>query len=248
MERMIFLDTVPSTNDYAKDLARQGAAHGTAVMAKSQTAGRGRMGRSFLSPEGGLYLSVILRPRERAEELMALTAVLAAAVCDAVEQVCGIRPGVKWINDLVLDGKKLAGVLTELSLTADGYVDYAVCGIGINCNGDIAELSPQVQEIATSLLVHTGKRTDLEALAKVMASRIVRACDTAVREKTVWMERYRKNCVTLGKTVRVLGAEPYEATALNVDGDGALQVRTADGKIHKIFSGEVSVRGLFGYI
>lgn len=248
MERMIFLDTVPSTNDYAKDLARRGAAHGTAVMAKSQTAGRGRLGRSFLSPEGGLYLSVILRPREKVEELMALTAVLAAAACDAIKEVCGIYPGIKWINDLVLDGKKLAGVLTELSLTSDGYVDYAVCGIGVNCNGKLAALSPQVREIATSILTHTGKQTDLDLLAKAMVSHLTAACDTAVREKTAWMERYRKNCVTLGRSVRVMAAQPYEATALNVDEDGALQVRTEDGIIRRIFSGEVSVRGLFGYI
>ena len=124
MKKLIYLDTAASTNDYAKVLAQQGAPHGTAVLAKSQTAGRGRMGRSFLSPEGGLYLSLILRPKEKAEALMSLTAVLALAACDAVEEVCGLRPGVKWINDLVVNGKKLAGILTELQLTPDGHVRY----------------------------------------------------------------------------------------------------------------------------
>lgn len=248
MENIIVLDTVPSTNDYARQLARQGASHGTAVMAKCQTAGRGRMGRSFLSPEGGLYLSVILRPKEKAAELMALTAVLAEAACDAVEQVCGVRPGIKWTNDLVLENKKLAGVLTELSLTAEGAVDYAVCGIGVNCNGDLWALSPEVREIATSLLAHTGKKTDLQQLARTMTACFVKACDTAVTEKTAWLERYGKDCVTLGKTVRIMAAEPYEAEAVNVDEDAALLVKTESGEIRRIFSGEVSVRGLFGYI
>lgn len=245
MEHIILLDTVDSTNDCAKDLAKQGAAHGTAVMAKSQTAGRGRMGRSFLSPEGGLYLSVILRPRERAEALMALTAVLAAAACDAIEEVCGIRPGIKWINDLVLGGKKLAGVLTELSLTSDGYVDYAICGIGLNCNGELAELSPPVREIATSILAETGEKTDMPALAKAICRHWVAACDTL--EDPAHMEAYRENCVTLGKTVRVLGAEVYTAIALNVGNDGALTVQTEDGQTHRVFTGEVSVRGIYGY-
>ena len=241
MENIILLDTVPSTNDYAKNLARQGAAHGTAVMAKCQTAGRGRMGRSFLSPEGGLYLSVILRPRERAEKLMALTAMLAAAACDAVEQVCGIRPGIKWINDLVLDGKKLAGVLTELSLTADGCVEYAVCGIGINCNGDLSSLSPEVRKIATSLLEQTGKQTDISALTEAMVHRWT-------NPDINWLETYRRDCVTLGKTVRILGAEEYTATAVDIDHDGALVVKTEDGELHRVFSGEVSVRGLYDYV
>ena len=241
MKKLIYLDTAASTNDYAKVLAQQGAPHGTAVLAKSQTAGRGRMGRSFLSPEGGLYLSLILRPKEKAEALMSLTAVLALAACDAVEEVCGLRPGVKWINDLVVNGKKLAGILTELQLTPDGHVEYAICGIGVNCAGVPAE----VRDIATSLLDETGCETDLSRLAVAMARHMTNACNTV--KDPVHMEKYRKNCVTLGKTVRVLGKDEYEATALDVDDDGALLV-CKDGQVRRVFSGEVSVRGLFGYV
>lgn len=245
MEKIIYLDTAASTNDYAKTLAAQGAPHGTAVVARRQTAGRGRMGRSFLSPEGGLYLSVILRPRQKADKLLPLTAVLAAAACDAVEEVCHVQPGVKWINDLVLNGKKLAGVLTELKLTADGRVDYAVCGIGVNCNADSAAFSPEVRDIATSILAETGGKTDLQKLAEALARHIINACDTI--DNAAWMAKYRRRCVTLGKRVRVLGAEEYEATALDVDNDGALLVETEQG-VRRVFAGEVSVRGLYGYV
>lgn len=238
MEKLIYLDTAVSTNDYAKALAQQGAPHGTAVLAKSQTAGRGRMGRSFLSPEGGLYLSVILRPREKATELMHLTAVLAAAACDAVEEICGVRPGVKWINDLVLGGKKLAGILTELAVRPDGTVDYAVCGIGINCGA----VPDEVREIAAAL----PGGTDISALAEAVVRHWLAACDTI--EDPAHMEKYRRLCVTLGRPVRVMAAEPYEAEAVDVDESGALVVRRENGEICRVFSGEVSVRGLYGYV
>lgn len=241
MENILVLNTVDSTNDYAKHLAKQGAAHGTAVLAKSQTAGRGRMGRSFLSPEGGLYLSVILRPQRRAEELLALTACLAAAACDAVEEVCHIRPGVKWVNDLILGSKKLAGILTELSLTPDGFVDYAVCGIGINCNTEC--IAPELREMATSILLETGKTTDIGLLAQA----VVRHW-SAITDPTVYLRKYRSDCVNLGKPVRVLAAEPYTATAVDVDASGALVVLTQSGEERRISSGEVSVRGLYGYV
>lgn len=247
MENVILLDSVTSTNDHAKNLAAAGKPHGTAVLARQQTAGRGRMGRSFLSPEGGLYLSVILRPQVPAAELLHLTPVLAVSACDAVEEVCGVRPGVKWINDLVLEKKKLAGILTELSIRADGSVDYAVCGIGMNCNAPDSAFSPDVRELATSLLAQTGRETDVVCLAEKLRQRWVQACDTAIISKTEHMDRYRRDCVTLGRQVRVLGKEPYEATALDVDDDGALVVETG-GQMRRVQSGEVSVRGLWGYV
>ena len=247
MQDVIFLDTTVSTNLDAKKLAAEGKPHGTAVAACRQTGGRGRMGRSFLSPEGGLYLSVILRPEAKAAELLHLTPVLAVAACDAVEEVCGVRPGVKWINDLVLNQKKLAGILTELSLRPDGTVDYAVCGIGINCNAPLTAFSPDVRELATGILAETGKETDLSVLAEAVRRHWIRACDTVLTKKEEYMARYRKDCVTIGRQVRVLGQEEYEAVAVDVDDDGGLVVETG-GEMKKVQSGEVSVRGLWGYV
>ena len=129
-----YFPTIDSTNTRAKLLAAQGAPHGTVLIAGHQSGGRGRMGRSFHSPEGmGIYLSVILRPDCPATDLMHLTCAAGVAMCDAVEAAAGFRPGIKWTNDLIWGKRKLGGILTELSLKSDGTADYAVVGIGINC-------------------------------------------------------------------------------------------------------------------
>jgi len=237
MENFLILDSVTSTNDYAKTLARQGAAHGTAVLAKSQSAGRGRMGRTFLSPEGGLYLSVILRPRAEAAQLMALTPVLAEAACDAVEQVTGLRPKIKWCNDLLLENKKLAGILTEPSLKPDGTADFVVCGIGLNCR----TVPEEVKDMAAGL----GEAVNIPALAEKIRDAWLQAAETL--DDPCHMAGYRKDCVTLGKQVRVMEAEPWEGIAADVDDSGALIVER-DGQRRRIFTGEVSVRGLYGYV
>ena len=245
-ERLVLLDTVDSTNLLAKKLAAQGAAHGTAVLSETQSAGRGRMGRSFLSPEGGIYLSVILRPEGTAEDLLPLTALLAAVACDAVEEVCAFRPQIKWLNDLVAGDKKLAGILTELVLDGTGNVTAAVCGIGINCLAAEDAFSPEVRAMATSLSAVTGAETDRDALAGLLIDKISRVLRS--EQKTALMAQYRRDCMTLGKTVRVVrGDESYIATAQHVDDDGALWVLTETGERKKVLSGEVSVRGLYGY-
>ena len=129
-----YYDCLPSTNNTAKELAIAGAPEGTVVIAGRQTAGRGRLGRSFHAPEHlGLYFSVILRPNCKPEDLMHLTCCVGVAMCNAVEKAAGIRPQIKWINDLIVNRRKLGGILTELSVGADGYVEYAIVGIGINC-------------------------------------------------------------------------------------------------------------------
>ena len=130
-----WFETIESTNTEAKKIAKDGVPHGTTLVADRQTGGRGRMGRSFASPAGmGIYLSMILRPECRAPELMHLTCAVAVAVCNAIEEVTGFRPCVKWINDLIAKEKKLGGILTELALLpGTDKVDYAIVGIGINC-------------------------------------------------------------------------------------------------------------------
>jgi len=244
--RLTLLEETGSTNDVAKTLARAGAAHGTAVLAERQSAGRGRIGRSFLSPEGGLYLSVILRPDAGPEELMPLTVLLAAAALGPVEQA-GIRVGVKWTNDLVVGGRKLAGILTEPAFTPKGRVDYVVCGIGVNCCADAESFPPEIRQMATSLLAETGKEPDRTALAGGLIRAFTEACLPERRETL--LGSYRKACVTLGRTVRVVrGEESFLARAETVDDDGALWVLDETGIRQKIFSGEVSVRGMYGYV
>ena len=243
-------ESLDSTNTQAKKLAQEGAPHGTVLIAGRQTAGRGRMGRSFSSPAGlGLYFSLILRPNCHAEELMHLTCAAGLAACDAVAEVSGYRPGIKWINDLVADSKKLGGILTELSIDAGtGMVSYAVVGIGINCNHKPEDFPEELRDIAISLQTVTGQAVEIPRLAAALIAALFRTVQVLLTDRTAIMNRYRENCVTLGRAVRIIGSETKNATALDVDNAGGLIVRYEDGTVATVSSGEVSVRGLFGYL
>ena len=155
--RLQAFESLDSTNNYLKKLAAEGAAEGTVVIADEQTAGRGRMGRSFASVAGcGIYMSMLLRPADCTPDCaQSLTAVCAVAVCRAIEKVCGRAPGIKWINDLYLRGKKICGILCESSVK-NGKVDYAVLGIGLNVTTRIEDFPEELRETAGSLLTQTG--------------------------------------------------------------------------------------------
>ena len=236
-----------STNTQAKALAAAGAPHGTVLMAGKQTGGRGRMGRTFQSPEGaGVYLSVILRPGCEPAKLMHLTCAAGVAMVEAVEGVCGIRPQVKWINDLVVGGKKLGGILTEMSLDK-GMVDYAIIGIGINCLQ--TEFPPEIADLATSLSAAAGREIPPELLAAAMVDALWRMSLVLFSEKKQIMDAYRANCITLGKDIRVLRADSVRpGKAIDLDEDGGLLVEFPDGSRETVASGEVSVRGLYDYV
>ena len=157
-DRFCFLPQVDSTNDYLKKRAAEGAPHGTVLIADRQTGGRGRMGRSFLSPPGvGIYMSILLRPECTPQELMNLTCAVAAAMCRAVECAAGLRPGIKWTNDLVWGKQKFAGILTEMGLTAAGGVDWAIVGIGVNCCQKAEDFPPEIRDRACSLAMAAGR-------------------------------------------------------------------------------------------
>ena len=244
-------DTIDSTNTHAKKLAAQGAPEGTVVIAAEQSAGRGRMGRSFHSPSGmGLYLSAILRPQCAPEQLMHLTCAVAVAACDAISQVTGFRPGIKWINDLVAGKQKLGGILTELSVNPEtGKVSYAVIGIGINCNHGEADFPPELRDIATSLRSVTGSECKVAPLAAMLMEKLFDLSQTLVSEHSGIMNRYRKDCITPGQQILVLRAEERRyGTADAVLDDGSLLVTYSDGTQEAVASGEVSIRGMYGYL
>ncbi len=249
-EALIYYDSIGSTNDEAKALAAGGAPHGTVLIADRQTKGRGRMGRSFQSPGGkGIYLSVILRPACRPDALMHLTCAVAVAACDAIETVCGVRPGVKWINDLILSGKKLGGILTEMSLSATGDVQYAVVGIGINCSQKQEDFPHQLQNIAISLEAAENRKIDRAALAAELVRSLSKMAEALHAKKFMLLDTYRSDCITTGKEVIVHAPTgTRRGLAVDVDSDGALVVRFSDGTMEAIQSGEVSVRGLYGYL
>lgn len=243
------MDTVDSTNDLAKALALRGAPEGTVLLADHQSAGRGRLGRSFLSEaRQGIYLSVILRPRQQAQELMHLTCGAAVAACDALEQGTGIRPGIKWTNDLVYDGHKLAGILTELSLDGAGKVRYAVVGIGINCSQKPEDFPPELGQIAGSVTMMTGREPDRNLLAAELIQALYRLSRTLITERKMWMEAYRRDCVTVGRAVVVHDANGTRlGQAQGVDDWGGLLVDFGQGP-ETVQAGEVSVRGMYGYV
>ena len=241
-------DTVDSTNTLAKQLALKGAPHGTVLIAESQTGGRGRRGRSFHSPAGtGIYMSILLRPECRAEELMHLTCAAAVALHAAVEKTTGLNTGIKWTNDLVCGKRKLAGILTELLFGPDGSVSGAVVGIGINCNQTPEDFPSGIQQIAGSLAMAAGAPVDRAAVAAAM---IEAFCELDLKNRADIMVSYRCRSITLGKEVsldRADGAVRH-GKALDVDDSGALVVAFEDGKTEAVNSGEVSVRGMYGYL
>ncbi len=246
-DRIHWFDTLDSTNTLAKSMAKEGAPHGTVILAGSQSAGRGRMGRSFHSPAGdGIYCSVLLRPDCLPRELMHLTCAAAVAACDAVEAVCGVRPAIKWINDLVLRCRKVGGILTELGFTPNGRVDYAVIGIGINCNQ--AAFPRDLADIAASLSSCTGRAVDVPALIAALVVQLESLAGQLLTGKASVMERYRADCLTIGRKVQLHGALSCRGAALDVDDDGGLLVLLEDGTVHTVQSGEVSVRGLYTYV
>lgn len=242
-------DTIDSTNTEAKRLAAKGAPHGTVCIADHQTIGRGRMGRTFHSPGGsGLYLSVLLRPGCYAGELMHLTCATAVAACDAVDHVTKLRPGIKWTNDLVVERKKLGGILTELSLSKDGKVDHAIIGIGINCTQSAADFPKEIADIATSLSLCTGQTINRAAVAVALIEALFEMA-AQLHDRTALLERYRKNCITLSREISLVrGEEIRHGKALDVNEEGALVVQFSDGHTEAVNSGEVSIRGMYGYV
>jgi BirA family biotin operon repressor/biotin-[acetyl-CoA-carboxylase] ligase len=244
-ERIHYFDCIDSTNTRAKEMALLGAPHGTVLIADRQTGGRGRMGRSFQSPGGvGVYMSVLLRLKCPADQLMHLTCATAVAACDAVEAAVSLRPGIKWTNDLVCGNRKIAGILTELLCVGDEVC--AVIGVGINCCQQEQDFAEDIRWFAGSLAMATEKSVDR---AKVAASLIEALHKMDLGNKAQMMECYRKDCITIGKEVSLVRAEEVShGYALCVDDEGGLVVRFADGQTKTVQSGEISVRGMYGYV
>ena len=243
MWNVIRYEQVASTNEVCKQLAARGA-DDTAVTARVQTAGKGRLGRSFQSPEGGLYLSALWRDCGGGE-LLRVTPMAAVAVCRAVEHLCGAQCGIKWCNDVVLAGRKLCGILTESQLRPDGGAEWLVVGIGVNV-GQTA-FPADIADTATSLAL-CGYEVDRDALALAILAELD-VLRKALAHPDAWRAEYRARCVNVGKAVRVLrGGEARQARALDIDGEFGLTVAYEDGSRETVRSGEVSVRGLYGYI
>lgn len=229
------LQTVDSTNLELR--RREAAPHGTVLVARHQTSGRGRLGRTFSSPHG-VYFSALLRRTEPPEQLLHLTAMTAVAVRRALLDACGVDTRIKWVNDLLLGEKKLGGILVET--TGDGRY---IIGIGINCNTDYNDLPPELRQTAAVI------RGDEETLILALVRSLAEMDENLLQNRSAWMQEYAEHCCTVGREVRLLrGDEVTEAFATGVAENGALLVRYSDGTTAAVRSGEASVRGRFGYI
>lgn len=237
--------TLTSTNLVLKDMARQGAPHGSLCLCECQTAGRGRMDRQWSSPEGqGVWLSVLLRPNVSVESAPLVTFCCALAMTKAVRQVTVMDARIKWPNDLVLNGRKLCGILLEMGFDAQGY--YVVAGTGLNVRR--GAYPPELAERATSI----EEWADVPDRGAIVAAYLA-----ALEEALTAIEQYgfagiaedfRRECITLGSQVHVLGTDStFTGVAEDIDETGALLVRT-NGELRRVLAGDVSVRGVMGYV
>ncbi len=249
--KLLCLETVDSTNTECKRRAMAGEAEGLVVVADEQTGGRGRLGRSFQSPKGqGLYLSALLRPRLEPGQVADFTAWVAVAVCDGIEAACGVRPRIKWTNDIILGGKKLVGILTELGLESESNaLEYLIPGIGVNVNQAPEDFSPEIRDMATSLAQELGRPVRRSDLAVQIILALDRMYAGFPENKAEYLEKYRADCLTPGNQVQLITpVSRQEAYAVAVDDDFRLVVELPDGTRKALSAGEVSVRGMYGYV
>lgn len=244
--RVEYRESVGSTNDLAKEFARGGAPEGLLVIADEQTAGKGRLGRSWSTPKGtALAMSLLLRPSLPPYQAPRITLVAAVAVAEAVRDVTGLTVGIKWPNDLQIAGRKFCGILTEMEGEWE-RVAFVICGMGLNVNLPVERLDPAYGGSATSLMAATGKPVGRALLAQAILARFEHAYDLllAGRFEQV-LDQWRRLSVTLGQDVRVLGSDgspALEGVAEEIDADGALLVRLPSGALHRVLAGEVSIR------
>ncbi|MFA6688430.1 MAG: biotin--[acetyl-CoA-carboxylase] ligase [Sphaerochaetaceae bacterium] len=244
-----FYDEVESTNKTAKLLAMDGAAHGTVVVAARQTGGRGRRGRSFASPEGGIYISVILKPSVMHLDMdgaLLITSAVAVAVSRAISTVCGIEVSIKWVNDLFYNGRKVCGILSEgVSDFESGGLDCIVVGVGVNFSTPLQAFPDELREIAGSLFPSDDARprgVSRSRLAGAIISAIL--AESASVSSRKFLEEYRRRSFLIGQSVQVLSPTGGQVPAqvLAIDDDCRLVVRHTDGSVEHIGTGEVSIR------
>ena len=249
--KLLCLDCIDSTNTECKRQAMSGAPEGLVVTAEEQTGGRGRRGRGFQSPRGkGIYLSALFRPALELSQVSDFTAWVAVAVCDGIEACCHIRPQIKWTNDIVFQGKKLVGILTELGMESEsGALDYMVAGIGINVNHGSKDFAPEIRDMAYSLAQILGRPVRRAELAAQVILALDRMYAGYPENKAEYLEKYRAGCVTTGRQVQLITpASRREAFAREIDDQFNLVVELPGGARETICAGEVSVRGMYGYV
>lgn len=245
---LYYYEETDSTNARIRELAAAGAQSGTLAVADMQTAGKGRRGRGWVSPPGmNIYMSLLLRPDIDPSDAPMITVIMALAVCEAVE----VEAYIKWPNDVVVNGRKVCGILTEMDMQ-DGRIGDVIVGVGINVNrGDRESFPEEIRDTATSLKLECGHDVDRSGLIASVMEIFEKEYErfTAAGNLGFLKERYESRLVSLGKEVRVLDPRgEYTGISRGIDERGELLVETPDGSVHRVYAGEVSVRGLYGYV
>jgi len=241
---ILFSREVGSTNEWAKELAMYGAQEGTVVIAETQTRGRGRLGREWISPNGGLWFSLILRPKLRPAEATKLTFVAGLAVAKVLHEMFGLIVETKWPNDVLVNRKKICGILTEMNTTGE-TVNFVVVGVGVNANFDVEKIFPEeLTRVTTSLENELRRKVRLEKLFTGLLETIEKLYELYTRKGFNPILEEWKGCAGfLGRRVKVTSpTEKLSGLALNVDHDGALVIRLKDERIRRVFVGDVSLQ------
>lgn len=249
-KNIIHLDFVDSTNNEAKKLAALGEKEGTLIISEEQTMGRGRIGRNWASPKyKGIWMSLILKPDINPMYVAKVTQIGAAAVCKALLEM-NIKTLIKWPNDIVLNGKKVCGILTEMSAELN-RVNYVIIGIGINVNTEEKDFSEEIRVMATSLKIEEGIHIERKELVAKILNNFEELYEEFLSNESIKssIKICRENSALIGKDIRVIKREEeLKGKALDLNEDGRLIVQYEDGTIEEIISGEISVRGLYGYV
>lgn len=249
LKEIVYYEETDSTNLRAKEGGTAGAVEGTLYLADAQKDGRGRRGRSWESPAGSsIYMSLLLRPQILPVKAPMMTLVMAMAVAKGIERATGITAGIKWPNDIVVNGRKVCGILTEMSTEVD-HIHYVVIGVGINVNQE--EFPEELKQVATSLKKESGKSFSRGTILQEVMETFDEYYRSFLERQDLSgiQELYNEYLVNRGREVRILEVgNEYYAHAVGINEEGELLVDTVNGERKHIFAGEVSVRGIYGYV
>ena len=240
----VFQETT-STNDIAEKLALDGVKEGVVVIAESQTHGRGRLGRAWISqPHKGLWMSILLRPKISPQSATQFTAAAAVALARAIKRETMLSPKIKWPNDIHINGKKIAGILTEMAAEMDS-IHHLIIGLGININHERNDFPTDLQSIASSLRIESNRSYPRADIAVAVLEELERVYnDIQSQQFTAIAEEWERSCVTLGQQVTIqMGTRVLQGFAESLDSDGALLLRTQHGRLERIIGGDVSIKG-----
>jgi BirA family biotin operon repressor/biotin-[acetyl-CoA-carboxylase] ligase len=246
MKDTLFFETVDSTNRVARELAGEAKPHGFAVLAGSQTAGRGRLGRAWQSPSGkGLYCTILVRPELAVEDYSKITLTAGLAVSLALEEICQLRPQLKWPNDIYISGRKCGGILVETSsLQGTGEGDFALVGIGVNINGEKGAFPPELQETATTVFIETGREYDIWSIFTEIRVRLLQLLSKLESEGfAAILNQWRERDMLQGRWMKWVtpAGDVIYGESLGVDSSGILMVRDHAGMRHEVMSGDVTL-------